>query len=128
MTRGATRFQVRIIKPNGEPLDAWFYVHQDHTWKKQSDVTFRPETISMLEEQLRQIASHEHTDDWTSRHRQHSDQVDFDIQFQKDVIEQHPEDKLSSYLLGSLFERARDSEKDSRRSIRPPTAVRAGRK
>lgn len=127
MRRGALRFQVRIVKPNEEPHDAWLYVHQEHEWRKQSDVRFAPEWLAMLEEQLRQIASHEHTDDWTARCRKFSDRVDFDIQFQREVIEEHPHDKLASYLLGSLFERSRDSEKDARRSIRPPTAVRVAR-
>lgn len=124
MNPRSLRFQIRIVKPNGQAQEAWLYVHRGHEWKKQSDITFTASAVPQLEEQLQQIASREHTDDWTARRHGHADHVDFDIQFQREVVEQHRNGNLKSYLLGSLFERNRNSQKDARRSIRTPSAIR----
>ena len=121
MRLGVFGFQIRVLHPGDSPTEAWLYVHQEHEWRKRTDVQFSATAAKGLLDELEHVATQEHADDWTCRRIEHSDRTDFELTFRREGVQSHVDDKpghLESFLVGCLFFGHHDSGKDSRHRIR----------
>lgn len=113
---GSFRVRVRLHRPLGA---AWFYEHRDNTWHKQDVTLSDPALVQAVTDELALLASKPHGDVLQVQVHDAADWHETELQFDRNVIEQHLNDQLESYLAGLLFHDPHDSKQDVRRHVQP---------
>lgn len=113
-------FHVRVRFPlvNGVPGEAWFYVHRDNTWHKETEIITDAPLVEALAEETDLLASKGHADEWSVRQNSAHDWKETDLQFHREPLADHLGKKLESYLMGLLFRDRHDSRQDRRQHLR----------
>lgn len=114
---GGSGIQVRLLRANQVATEAWVYVNRDHEWRKRNDLALSAHLVEMLQDQLEHLCTREFADAWTCRRTEHSDRIDFELKFHRELVVPHLKGDLESYLNGILFRGHHDSGKDARRRI-----------
>lgn len=115
---GANQVRVRITHPHGNPTEAWFYRHLDHTWQR-GDLTIaeRPQ-VHAIQEELEQVLSRGRGDLWQARQHGAADHTDYDISLNTGKLSELNNERLPTYLAGLLFLDANDADHNRRQSVR----------
>lgn len=116
MLRGGS-FHVRV-RVHPQTSEAWFYEHRNNTWHKQDAGLNGPKLIEAVKEELALLASKPHGDMLQVVKHAATDFQDTDLQFNRESLVRHLDDKLESFLMGALFRDHHDSGKDVRRHVR----------
>lgn len=111
---GSFRLRVRIHEGSGE---AWFYERHDNTWHKQELTLRNGPLVQALSEQLALLASKPHGDHVQVTQHDAADWKETDLQFQRECLQGHIDERLDTYVLGLLFRDPHDSKHDVRRHM-----------
>lgn len=115
---GGLTVRVRLTRKGVVPSEARFAVHRGNQWHTEADVLTDAALLNAVWEEMEQVASRGHAEEWSARWDEAPDWVEVAVQFRAEKISAHAGEALPSLLMGMLFHSRHDSGQDRRRSIR----------
>jgi len=120
---GACQIRVRIVVPDDEPIQAWFYSKTGNRWERTGHAASKGSLAVSLREVMQGLASHPPTNSWQVRHHSTADLEDVDLKFDREAVALHRGSNMRSWVTGALFDDVRATKQDRRRATK-----RAGKK